>query len=328
MGERRNLISMFEGYGATGPGAPGNGALQAPVGDAPSLRSFVFTSQSEIDPTYLDYGVRDQKAGQPIVQAQNAQDSGFGLGLAPWAETPIAVRFRAGGQQGGSAVFILRPGDVVFPSRSRPFSGFEWGLPFGWLGGGLATIAILPSPETDLGWGGTRREVLFHRFQTTIVPVAGLVNDAAFAAALRFNWPLRFPFVQQRRQDAVGTFDQSGQPLLSVEPTRIIFILHPTAGALGAAATMRALLFRPRDTTPAATFAQAEVVAEEHTWGGPWAQLGVPATYLQFPQIELTSGPLVRMGGDNAGVCGLLLVSDPGLILDNLRVDVLRYGLL
>jgi len=322
MTKGRNLISMFEGFSS--PGAMPEG-LQAPVGEAPLLRSNVFAFQSEIDPIYLEYGIHEQKAGQPIVLPQQGQDSGYGLALAPWSETPIAVRFRSSGQSVGSSVFILRPGDVVFPSRSRPFSGFEWGLPFGWLGGGLASIAILPSPETDIGWGGVRRELLFQRFQTSILAAASLVNDAAMTGALKYNWPLRFPFVQQRREDATATYDQSGTPTLAVEPTRTQLILHATNGALANPATMRALIVRPKETTPAATYALYETIAQDITWE-QWAQVGSPSNYLQLQQVEFSSGPLVSLGGDNTGVSGLILVGDSGALLAGLKVDVLRYG--
>ena len=117
----------------------------------------VFPYQSYFDAVLLEAAVLAQGTGQLLVDsaavpARDSNTRGFGLGLDPSSETPIAVSFK---RYSGSAsgAMLLRPGQIVFPfGREEAFAGFRWGLPFGWLGGGLAGLTVIQNAKAELAW--------------------------------------------------------------------------------------------------------------------------------------------------------------------------------
>lgn len=172
---------------------PDQGAQILPRTDGPTVQiSKIFIPQSFFDSTQLAQALVFQSQGQAIASGTlvESQISGFAVGLAPSSQTPVAVQFKAGGSAGSSGAYILKPGQVVRPvGLVGAFTGFSWGLPFGWLGGGMANLWIFQSPDAKVDWHGNP-EVVFHRTRITITqPGSANVNAAN-------NWPLRFPWSQ------------------------------------------------------------------------------------------------------------------------------------
>ncbi len=139
---------------------------------------------------------------------------GYGVALDPASETPVAVEFIAQGI-GVAGALVLKPGQTVRPGF--PFTGLRWGLPKGWLGGGLAVLNVLRAPDADVRYVGQARPVIFHRTRLIIE------DDATPLPALKLNWPSRFPWTQAMR---LGTISQKSGPVLSVRPERIVCRLN------------------------------------------------------------------------------------------------------
>src|SRR5260221_7507391 len=131
--------------------------------------SRLFLYQSYFDSTLLQNAILEQTRNSPIVEStvQENQIPGYAIGLHPSSQTPVAIQFKLGAQPSSSQAIVLKPGQVVRPHglprgmNSGAFSGFRWGLPFGWLGGGVATLLVFSTPDADVSWPGTP-EVIFH----------------------------------------------------------------------------------------------------------------------------------------------------------------------
>ena len=196
--------------------------------------SAVFPYQSYFDNTLLDTAVQLQGAGRSILDnaATPAKDSdvgGYGVALDPSSETPIAISFKSKQGSGTSAAVILRPGQSVFPfgrGANDAFSGFRWGLPLGWLGGGLVTLTVLQSPRAEMEWAGLRRQMIFHRMTLPILAKGATI----IATNISPNWPLRFPSIGTRRTSQSGIVSQALAPVLAVEPTLTLVRLVPMEG--------------------------------------------------------------------------------------------------
>lgn len=140
-----------------------------------------------------------------------AQMKGSVVGVAGFSQTPVAFKFQGAGESG---VIFCRPGQKFYVGE---FDAFEYGLPFGWLGGGLSVIFVGHTPDADLDLGPGRPEIIFHRLtvkiQASVNPLPALVR----------NWPLQFPWSQATRGDE--KIDQKGNPIIRVEPTRALMRL-------------------------------------------------------------------------------------------------------
>ncbi len=305
-----------------------------PDTDSPGVSmTQLFPLQSYLDDTLLEKALLIQTPNEPIVRStlQKANVGGYAFGLHPSSQTPVAVRPIVGGQTASPQAVILRPGQIYRP-HGRPgnkpghFSGFEWGLPFGWLGGGVATLYVFPSPDADVAWPGDA-EVMFHRFRARIVAPASLVT---LAAALN-NWPLRFPWTQAVR--GAASIGQEGAAIVSISnPTRVMMSLR--LNAMAATGDMRMIL-QGSDDLDTGTFAlPADPTVgcrfDTYTWGTYAANGGAGNLATNYPVIEYT-GPLARLGADGitaAGLAlgGMVLVDMSAGTLTDAYVDIARYG--
>lgn len=289
--------------------------------DAPAVEiSAKFTTQSYFDTTLLEAAILRQPPNEQIVPStkKSSDLAGYALGLHPSSQTPIAVQFKGGQQQGTSSVFRLKPGEVLRPfgSPGAPgrFSGFDWGIPFGWLGGGNATLVVFRTSDATVDWLD-RSEVIFHR---TRLPIYA---QASVPSAPAYNWPTRFPwpFASQ----GTNAFSQRGTPILAVTPTRTLATLRPAA-ALVASETMR-MYFVGSDEfaeTSTGTIPLTEAVAHDVVWN-TWSSLASANFATQY-QYQFLPEAVTRMAA-NAG--GVILVDLSGGLAGS-YVDVVRYGVL
>ncbi len=227
------------------------------------------------------------------------------------------------GRSSGAAsqAIWLRPGQIYRPhgrqgNAQGNFSSFRFGLPFGWLGGGLATLYVLPSSDAKVDWTGESPEVLFHRQRMLIADPAALPADAPK------NWPLRFPWTQAVRDAAA--ISQAGAAILGIgRPTRAMLSLR--LGALVNASTMRILYQSTNDLDldaaglPIAT----PVRFTDYVWGTYAANGGAGNLGTNYPVVEL-NGEFSRLAADDGGVQLVGLTAD----IIGAYVDVARYGIL
>lgn len=286
--------------------------------------SRVFPFQSFFDSSLLHRAIAVQRQNEPIVYPDEVQIPGYALGLHPSSQTPIAVEFRVNEQRSSSGTIILKPGQFVRPygipagQRRGSFSGFRWGLPFGWLGGGLATLVIFSTDDAFVRWSETT-EVIFHRIRFMIK------NPGAVATPFPFNWPIRFPWPHAERGGTTPPISQRGSPSIAVTPTRIIHSLR--LSSLAAPAVYRMLWQGSNDfgLAPSPIHGNpdepvtTEAVWDEISWG-TYAPTGVPGIS-EFPIAERT-GVFMRLAADEGGV--ELVSTDPAL--QGAFVDIVRYG--
>jgi hypothetical protein len=284
----------------------------------------LFGFQSYFDTALLQNAILEQAANQPIVDNAvspqlQANIPGYTFGLHPSSQTPVAVQPLVGGQAASPQAIILRPGQIYRPhgrpwSKSGNFSGFKWGLPFGWLGGGMATLYVFPSPDADAAWPGDA-EVIFHRQTMQILAPGDVPANAPF------NWPMRFPWPHAFR--GVTPVDQTGAATVAIsQPTKILMSLQ--LGALGAPSDMRILIQASNDFDldsaglPVAT----PVRFVDYTWGSYAANGAAGNLGVNYPVVEAPT-EWVRLAADDGGI---QLVDLSAGSLDDEFVDVVRYG--
>ena len=283
--------------------------------------SKIFQYQSYFDDTFLEKALAIQSSNEPIVGTtlQRQGTPGYCVGLHPSSQTPIAFRPDVGGSGAGQQAVILKPGQIYRP-HGKPgegpghFSSFRWGLPYGWLGGGMATLFVFPSPDADVAWSGDA-EVIFHRTRMKILA------PAALPAAAPLNWPLRFPWTQALR--GTDSVPQKGQALISItNPTRVVMSLR--LASLANASDARVLFQNSNDfdldSTGAVIATNTRFV--DITFGNYAANGGVNVGALpNYPLMELT-GPVARLAADDGGMSLVDLSGN----LANAYVDCVRYG--
>lgn len=290
--------------------------------------------QSYFDSTLLENAILVQPSGSLIVPStlNEAQLNGYAVGLHPSSQAPIAIDFRVGAGA-TSGVLVLRPGQIITPTGGVPgsgtpthFSGFRYGLPYGWLGGGAVTLCVLHTPSAEVDWSGSFPEIIYHRIRVPILVPADLTAAGARNNA-RYNWPGRFPWAQA----GFGTnkLAQGGKPILSVTPTKTLAILHgQTNNAVVADSTMRIIVQRANETVDNAnTVVDTDTFAEDFTWM-QWAQFGTNGNLAVQRQARFLpeTSILNRVFADNGGIC---LVDLAGGVLKNGGegyVDFVRYG--
>ncbi len=293
--------------------------------------SKVFTFQSYFDSTLLSKALLAQPQGQAIVPSTMApvQMPGYAVGLAPSSQTPVAVQFQTGGQSGNSQAMILTPGQIVRPhgmrsgGRSGSFSGFNWGLPYGWLGGGHASLVVFSTPDASINWAGGNSEVIFHRARYPIKQPSDLTGAGSFNNAPK-NWPMRFPWSQALKGS--NSVSQQGKASLSVvDPTRTLLVLRGLT-TLATAASMRIAM---QATNEVGLDSAGDVslttlpLFEDVTWP-TWTSFGTSGNMAtQVPAIMYT-GILARVAADDGGVVFIDLSGTAALT--GLFVDVVRYG--
>lgn len=283
----------------------------------------LFTYQSYFDDTLLEKAILAQAVNEPIVSSTAKEENigGYSFGLHPSSQTPVAIQTLVGGSAAGAQAVILRPGQIYRPSgrvgnKNGNFSGFTWGLPFGWLGGGLATLYVFPSSDADVAWPGDA-EVAFHRQRMQIKAPAAL---AGLANAFK-NWPMRFPWTQALRGSS--SIPQKGQAIISVSnPTRVLLSLR--LASLATADTMRILIQSSNDfdVDSAGAIVATPVRFVDYTWGTYAVNGGTGNLGTNYPVVELT-GEVARLAADDGGI---QLVDMSAGTLTNAYCDVVRYG--
>jgi hypothetical protein len=313
---------------ANGGAAASSGVISAmPEISAPvSQISRQFLFQSYFDDTLLEKALLEQSANEPIVQSTSKEEQipGYAIGLHPSSQTPVAIEFRVGGQPSSSHAITLKPGQIVRP-HGQPrgggpgqFSGFRWGLPFGWLGGGMAHLLVFQTSDSDVLWPGNP-EVIFHRTRMQILDPAALPATRA-----PINWPMRFPWINAVR--GATSINQRGQPNIGIVPTRVLMTLR--LDTLAAPADMRLAFQGTNDfgLDAAGVIIPAETVGFHHTWG-TWAPPAGGAGNLATTfQVDFLAERGMRLAADDGGVA-LIDMSVGGDLIDAF-VDVVRFGTL
>lgn len=331
----RPLIKPLSAYEAASLGVDtrgtkgvSGGASQPLIGktDAPAVEiSTTFVFQSYFDSTKLQNAILAQPQNSPIVPSTMSdpiQVSGYGVGLHPSSETPIAIQFGTGGQQGGSQTYRLAPGQVIRPfgiplsGKDGSFSSLQFGLPFGWLGGGSALLVVLRTPDAKVEWNSVP-EIIFHRQRIKILTGATLPATTA----LPYNWPKRFPWTQAVYNDGTSSLTQRGPPALGISPTRTALRLR-TASLL-AAADMMAIWVGTNDfdLDSAGAVTTTAQTGQIITWG-TWAQPAGAANLLAIYQSQMLTGQIERYAADD----GCLIFCSDDANIQGLYVDVTRYG--
>lgn len=289
--------------------------------DAPAVEVIdQFQYQSYFDDTLGARALLRQPPGEQIVPSTLSQVniSGYAVGLHPSSEAPVAVQFKKGEMQGDSPVYHLKPGQVIRPfgfnGKPGRFSGFDYGVPFGWLGGGAVTLVVFRTEDATVEWLD-RSEVIFHRMRLPIL------QPAAVPAAVVPNWPTRFPWPGA----AIGStaVSQAGKPILSVNPTRILLSLRT---ALAAAATMRVYLIGTDafGENSAGNIDLTDVRAYDVVWG-TWANIA-SANFATQLQVQEVGEIITRLGAQEGGV--FLVDASGTTALNGMYVDIVRYGVL
>ena len=275
--------------------------------------SATFAYQSYLDSTALHQAILAQGAGNVIVDStkQTAQIPGVGVALHPASNSPVTIVFKG---TSGSDPLVITPGQVV---HVDPFVGFDWGLPFGWLGGGPVLLYVMHSKEAQINFAGSNAPVPFHRLR---VPITNFNADPAAPGTP--NWPLGFPWANAFRLSGTQTIPQQARPVLQVIPD---ITLMQYTGACSAPIELIAKwinvdpfdLNSPPDQATGydngVHYYPVTISSANQTGGGPnlAAPLWLP------PEIG-------QLGGDNAA----FYLLDPTNTLGGtgVYVDVVRYG--
>lgn len=303
------------------------GPLQVSDVRSPAAQvSALFDFQSYFDSTLLAAAILTQAPNEAIVNSTltESQVRGYAIGLHPSSQTPVAVEFLGADRFGSGGPYILTPGQIIRPlGNDHPFRGIRWGLPYGWLGGGLATLIIFTSPETEVGWAANT-EVIFHRARYEIKQPAQLTAAGSFNNAPK-NWPLRFPWPQALR--GASSFPQKGQPIISIaNPTRIIMGLTGLT-TLAVATTMRMVWQGSNDLSlnSAGAIVTTPVHFKDINWP-PWTSLGTSGNLSAQRPILQFADEHARLAADDGGV--LFIDASGAETLSGGYVDVVRYGTL
>lgn len=303
-------------------GRPNSGEVNAPAYEV----SNTFNFQSYFDYTNYAAGILPQPANQPIVPSTKSapvMTAGYGLALAPSSQCPVAVQFFTGGMQGRSATYRMKPGEVIYPygrpgDENGQFDGFQWGLPFGWLGGGTATLMVLRTADARVLWPSDHNEIIYHRLAIPIVAPAALpVTLAAYSG--RLNWPQRFPW-PNAISGSLG-LNQRGKAAMGVFPTRTALSLRIETVA---GSTMRMYFIGTNDfgMTANGQAQLTDVRAIDITWGAWAAQVGAVAPFNTPFQTQMLTGEAERFAAD----AGAVALASTAVELQGVNVDVVRYG--
>lgn len=330
----KNVISLGALLGDPAASAPRAGILPE-NGAAATQVTKTFNYQSYYDTTLLEKAVLTQANNNPIVQTTTEQQqlSGYAIGNHPDSQTPIAVVFEGNGRQSGSAVHILPPGAIVRPTSSGKsgedaFQSFSWGIPFGWLGGGTATVVVFQTKDSWANWYPDT-EVLFHRFTAQIKAPADIPAAASITTGWPRNWPMRFPSLLTRRGSSA--INQGGAPQIAIRrPGRVEFNLRTV---LGTNSNIKALFYHTTNFSDelAATPSPIPVTSVDLPITGT-TPTGLPAGYTEYmgflgPEILNGFGCDGKAGSAATLTAGVLFISeDPSL--QGQYLDVARWGYL
>lgn len=244
-----------------------------------------------------------QTVGSPIVDLtrQYAQTKGVGVALHPCSQSPVAVKFKGG--KVDSAQIILTPGQKVIVG---PFDEIEWGLPFGWLGGGTSVLYVLHSEAVDVSFPSSRPVVPFHRVQVTIA------NGNALVVPGTANWPLAFPWTNS----TAGSVVQPGAPMFAVDPDVVMMQL---SGALALPVTLNVGWV---NATPFDLRSPPDQAAGYSNGAHLFEVTFNPVAGPNVASVAWLPRELALLGGD---ACSFQIL-DPASALGGRTVDCVRYG--
>lgn len=288
-----------------------------------------FLYQSYFSDSLGVQAILSQAPTDPIVRStlNTQQVNGYSVGLHPASEAPVSIRFFTGGQQGSSSAYRLTPGQIVRPhgkpgETSGSFSGFEFGLPFGWLGGGSVMLVVLRTPDAMVCWNSSP-EVIYHRMRLQIVAPASIPVFGSIAP----NWPHRFPW--PFALSSANNLSQRGQPALAVSPTKVAMRLRVADMSAGTA-DVRCLLYGTNDFDldvlgQLSTPATVSCGYQDITWGTNSTYAGSTGVGTTQYQTQIWDMPnqLVRFAGDEGGA---LVMTSNDARLQGQYTDVVRYG--
>lgn len=282
-----------------------------------------FPYQSYFDSSLLDRAILASSAIEQIITSTRSVEDlgGHAIGLHPASETPVVVQLKTSAMSFTGAPILLKPGQIITPAGLPPgerqgggFIGFTWGLPFGWLGGGLARLVVFHTLEAQAFWTGNP-EVIFHRVRIPIYQPSRL--DSGDINNARNNWPSRFPWTQAPAgQGGVGT--------IGVEPTRVLMALRGIS-PLAAPVDMR-LIYQgtnefARSSTDAAVLTTP--LYEDITWPS-WTATGTSGNLATQNPVLVLNSAIARLGADDGGIAAVDLSGSSAL--NNGYIDVVRYG--
>lgn len=282
------------------------------------LQSYFDATPETLTPPAM--AVLQQPQGEGIARntLKTASIHGYAIGVAPWSEAPAAIQF-VEGNRGQSGILHLRPGQIVRPTGGLAFTGFNWGLPYGWLGGGTVTLFIFKTHEAKVKWDGIQPEILFHRFRTVIRDGASIAPVANGVV----NFPTKFPWAKQYQwQGGANSEIQQGQPILSIsEITRTILRLQQGATVITGDQLMRMVWFGSDAFSIGAdgiTAVQADKVFYDLNWpDNVVAGMDVADPLLTLPR------ELAAVGCNQYGIN---FYAPTASALIGLNVDVVRWG--
>jgi hypothetical protein len=312
---------------------PGARNASSPAG-GPQQITKIFPFQSYFDSSFETQSpnpasaLLEQDTNLGIIQStlqDKNQTEAYAVGLAPWSEAPIAIQMQGQDSGGLSSPIVLRPGEIISPSglargeQFRNFRGLKWGLPFGWLGGGLVSLFLFKSPDSVPQWQYGAKEVCFHKFQTKIIAA-----NAVPPSPMYTNWPTLFPWAKAYRGVGVSAFNQLGTPNIAVKPTKTLIRLN---GALDTAEACR-IVFWGSDTFDQTAAGVPPSTQPTITESGYWEFSWPSTTAGGWPahQPVLTLPDEVSMMAANA--YGVTFEALNGGELVGLNVNVARYGLI
>lgn len=284
------------------------------------LQSYFDAAAELTTPTSM--ALLEQPLGEPIVPTAEPtpadNQSGYCLAVTPDSEAPLAVRFNFG-DGGASGVVVIRPGETYVPLGNRQFKGFVYGLPFGWLGGGVVTFNVYKTPDARVDFAAKPDKVLFHRLRTTILaaPVGPFVPPGYV------NWPSKFPWNKAQRYEGVGNNPafQGTKPTMVIKEPEAVMRLNCGTTDIAASNACRMVFFGTDAFGIGAdgvTANNADNLFYDINWPIP-SLLGV-GTDAQ-PVVDLPL-PIARLASNQWGVA----IYAPAGPLVGMTVDIARYG--
>jgi len=308
-------------------------AIQEAAGNV-QIKTFDFPWQSYFDTTALGQAIAVQSPNSDIVIPTEVPIAGFGLGLHPDSQCPIAVKFKSNAGVPDSQTMVLAPGQIVYPHGCAPFSGFTCGIPYGWLGGGKAQLVIMKTSEAAEWWAPSS-EVIIQRQRV-------LIQADGAAPAFSYGLPIGFPWKNAKRYNSVtptAPFPQGGQAVVTAIPTRTELKLRLTTLAADALVLMVVKNTSPFDESqadPPALSGEAEtipvlfpaIVGAYAYYPTAGFSFPVPGGALS-PAAPLGYGnhsPGVLLAGDDATFC--ILNESGNAALTGAYVDIVRWGII
>ncbi len=211
--------------------------------------------------------------------------------------------------------------NAAYSKASGAFGGFTYGLPFGWLGGGVGRILVFKTPDssTFIPTSGPR-ELLIHRITLAVNTLQTLPN-----------WPARFPWKNAQSQIFVNSSTgalskasaaraQGNNPAIVTRPSRTVLTLQ--TADLPVSPNSGSVLIRISAAPPAGgnNIAAAAIVATD---------------FVEFPQMPGASGTMSAVQNSDQGLINamfgddaiLSLMDNGDASLDNIQVNISRYAL-